>query len=164
MLERTLLIMTFAASIGSGLVAGIFFAFSSFVMPALGRLPPDQGIAAMNSINVTVYNAGFMLAFMGTGVLCLGLAAGSYLWWATLEGKLLLAAALLYLVGTIGVTMFGNVPLNDALAALQPGAAEAGDLWQRVLRDWSFWNHVRTVTSLASAIVFLAALLQRMKA
>jgi uncharacterized membrane protein len=42
---------TLATALGCGLVAGVFFAFSSFVMPALKRLPPAQGIAAMQSIN-----------------------------------------------------------------------------------------------------------------
>lgn len=118
----------------------------------------------MNSINVTVYNPGFMLAFMGTGAICLVLAVGSYFWWPSLDGKLLLAAALLHIVGSIGVTMLGNVPLNDALAAFQPGEAGAGDIWQRFLRDGSLWNHVRTAASLCSAVVFLIALIERVKA
>ncbi len=46
-------ILIFAAVLGSGLVAGIFFAFSSFVMRALGQLRENQGIAAMKAINVT---------------------------------------------------------------------------------------------------------------
>jgi hypothetical protein len=52
--------LVFVAAVGSGIVAGIFFAFSSFVMAALERIPPVQGIAAMNSINVTVINPSFM--------------------------------------------------------------------------------------------------------
>lgn len=63
--------LVFVTAIGSGIVAGIFFAFSSFVMAGLGRIPPVQGIAAMNSINVTVINPSFMSAFLGTGILCL---------------------------------------------------------------------------------------------
>lgn len=43
--------VTLIAALGCGLVAGVFFAFSSFVMPALKRLPPAQGISAMQSIN-----------------------------------------------------------------------------------------------------------------
>ena len=56
-------ILIFFAVLGSGLVAGIFFAFSSFVMRALGRLPYQQGSAAMKAINVTVINPLFFLAF-----------------------------------------------------------------------------------------------------
>jgi uncharacterized membrane protein len=158
MLERTLFTLTFAAAIGSGLVAGIFFAFSTFVMAALGRIPPEQGIAAMQSINITVLNPAFLTAFLGTGVVCVALAAGSYVWWGEASGKLLLAASLIYLVGCIGVTMVCNVPLNDALAAVRPDTPEAAALWSNHLTLWTNWNHLRTVAPLLSAILFMAAL------
>ena len=158
MLERTLFTLTFAAAIGSGLVAGIFFAFSTFVMAALGRIPPEQGIAAMQSISITVLNPAFLTAFLGTGVVCVALAAGSYVWWGEASGKLLLAASLIYLVGCIGVTMVCNVPLNDALAAVRPNTPEAAAVWSNYLTLWTNWNHLRTVAPLLSAILFMAAL------
>ena len=58
------------SAIGSGLVGGIFFAFSTFIMKALHRLPPAQGIAAMQSINVVVINPLFLAAFFGTAITC----------------------------------------------------------------------------------------------
>ncbi|TBR24737.1 MAG: hypothetical protein EPO10_25145, partial [Reyranella sp.] len=69
MIEQAVFYATFAAAVGSGLVAGIFYAFSSFVMGALGRLPPGHGIEAMQAINVVVINRSFMLAFFGTALL-----------------------------------------------------------------------------------------------
>ena len=158
MTDRLLAILIVMATLGSGLMAGVFFAFSSFVMAALGRLPPAEGVAAMQSINVTVINPTFLLTFMGTGVICLVLAGGSYLWWDQTSGKLVLAASLIYLVGCIGVTMVCNVPLNDALAAVQPNTPEAATLWTRYLSDWTFWNHVRTAAPLGSMILFILAL------
>lgn len=159
MLERAIVIGTFAAAIGSGLVAGIFFAFSTFVMAALGRLAPEQGMAAMNAINVTVINPLFMLAFLGSGGLCLALAAASFGSWTQGNGALLLAASALYLIGCVGVTMACNVPLNDALAAAPAGTTAALALWSNYLRSWTFWNHVRTAASLLAAILFVAALM-----
>lgn len=159
MISQTMFVLTFAAAIGCGLVAGIFYAFSTFVMAALGRLPSDQGIAAMNSINVTVINPLFMVAFFGTALVCLVLAALSWLWWDEASGKLLLLGAVVYLAGCIGVTMFRNVPLNDALAAVQPGTAEATALWARYLNEWTLWNTVRTVASAIAAILITAALI-----
>jgi len=159
MLDQAFFILTFTGALGSALVAGIFFAFSTFVMAALGRIPAEQGIAAMQSINITVINPLFMLAFMGTGALCLALAAGSYVRWDETAGKLILLASLIYLVGCIGVTMVFNVPLNDALAVVQPGTPEAVTLWTRYLVDWTFWNHVRTVAPLVAAGLFIWALL-----
>jgi uncharacterized membrane protein len=159
MLERILFALTFTAAIGSGLVAGIFFAFSTFVMAALGRILAEQGIAAMQSISITVLNPAFFIAFLGTGAVCLALVAGSYVWWGEASGKLVLAASLIYLVGCIGVTMVCNVPLNYALAAAQPNTPEATTLWSRYLSTWTAWNHLRTVAPLLSAILFMAALL-----
>lgn len=159
MLDQAMFALTFAAAIGSAVVAGIFFAFSTFVMAALGRIPAEQGVAAMQSINVTVINPLFMLAFMGTGVLCLTLVVGALLRWEASGSALVLAASVIYLAGVIGVTMLGNVPLNDALAAVQPGTPEAASLWSRYLTEWTFWNHLRTIAPIVSAALFIAALL-----
>ena len=159
MIDQAIFALAFVAAIGCGLVAGIFLAFSSFVMAALGRLPSDHGIAAMNSINVTVINPVFMLAFFGTGVVCLALAGGSYVWWAGPSGKLVLLAGVLYVVGCVGVTMVCNVPLNNALAAVPAGTPEATALWASYLDRWTMWNTVRTLASAASMILFIAALI-----
>ena len=125
MLERAIFTLTFAAAIGSGVVGGIFYAFSSFVMAALGNLPSAQGATTMKAINVTVINPVFMLAFLGTAGLCLVLAGASLIWWGRPGGMLMLAASLLYLLGCFGVTMLFNVPLNDQLAAAAPAQEAA---------------------------------------
>jgi uncharacterized membrane protein len=160
MLDRSLFTLPFAAAIGSLLVAGVFFAFSSFVM-ALGRILPDQGVAAMNSIDVTVINPGFMTALFGTGLACLPLALGPLFGWRQPGQPLILIASLIYIIGSLGVTMVCNVPLNDALAAAEPNTPQATALWTRYLSEWVLWNHVRTIASLASGIMFVAALIQR---
>jgi uncharacterized membrane protein len=157
MLERAIFTLTFAAAIGSGVVGGIFYAFSSFVMAALGSLPSAQSASAMKAINVTVINPVFMLAFMGTAVLCLVLAGSSLIWWGRPGGMLMLAASLCYLVGCFGVTMWFNVPLNNQLAAVAP--TQEATLWARYLEVWTAWNHVRTLASIGSAILFTAAML-----
>lgn len=158
MIDQTIFYATFAAAVGSGLVAGIFYAFSSFVMGALGRVPPAHGIGAMQSINVVVINRSFMLAFFGTAILCLALLVAAYLRWNDGSGKLLLLGSLLYLVGTIGVTMVFNVPLNNALAATQAGTPEAATFWAHYLERWTMWNTVRTVAPTAAMILFIVAL------
>lgn len=159
MISHIVLVLVFAAAIGCGLVAGIFFAFSSFVMAALGRLPSDHGIAAMNAINVTVINPTFFLAFFGTAALCVAASAGVALRWTATGGMFVLLASVIYLVGVIGVTMLRNVPLNNALAAVPPGTPEAAALWTRYLGEWTMWNTVRTVAPVLSAVLFTVALL-----
>jgi len=157
MLERSFFVLVFAAAIGSGLVAGIFYAFSSFVMAALGRLPAEHGAAAMNSINVTVITPSFMILFIGTALLGLLLGGGSLFWWSHPGAKLVLAASLLYVIGCFGVTMMFNVSLNNRLAA--GDAVQAAAFWPRYLEVWTIWNHVRTAAPILAAILFTAALL-----
>ena len=69
-----------------------------------------------------------------------------------------LAAAGIYLAGSIGVTFAANVPLNDRLDAVDPAAAEARGLWRVFVRRWTAWNHVRAAASLAAAAVLTVAL------
>ena len=149
--------LSFPAAGGAALAGGVFFGFSNFVMAGLGRLAPEQGATAMNSINVTVINPAFMTALFGTGLLCLIAAAMALGSLGTLDGKLILAAALLYVIGCGGVTVALNVPLNNALAATPVGTPEGAAIWTRYLKDWTFWNSVRTAASFAAAILFVAA-------
>jgi uncharacterized membrane protein len=150
-----------AAAIGCGLVAGVFFAFSTFVMAALARLHPAQGIAAMQSINITVINPLFMLAFMGTAGGCAALAVSALVKWQQPGAVYLLAGGALYFVGTFLVTMVFNVPLNDALAAADPRSAQGEQLWKTYLATWTLWNHVRTLAALAASAALTLALLVR---
>jgi uncharacterized membrane protein len=147
----------FVAAIGSGIVGGIFYAFSSFVMAALARIPAAQGVAAMNSMSVTVINPSFMIAFLGTGVVCLIAGGSSLLHWSQPGAKWALAASVVYLVGCIGVTMAFNVPLNDKLASLAD-TPQAAAFWPQYLAGWNPWNHVRSVAGVLSAALFTASL------
>lgn len=143
--------LTFVSALGCGLIAGLLFTFSNFVMKALANLPPAQGIAAMQSINVVIINPLFMVAFFGTALACVALVVSSLLRWSEPSAVYLLVGSLFYLVGTIAVTVVINVPLNDALAAVGADTADGAKLWHRYVDDWTTWNHVRTVAALAAA-------------
>lgn len=142
------------SALGCGLIAGVFFAFSTFVMAALAQRPSAEGIAAMQAISITVINPWFMTAFLGTGAACLFLTATSLLKWHKPLAPYLLVGSLLYLIGSFGVTIAFNVPLNDALATVKPNSPEGAAFWANYLKNWTFWNHVRTIAALAAAAVF----------
>lgn len=152
---RALIVVT---AVGAGLMAGFFFAFSAGVMRALARLTPAQGIAAMQSINVAVINPLFLPVFLGTGVACAALAV-----WSTLDRQApgsdpVLAGSLLYLAGAFLVTMICNVPRNNRLATVDPASPEGPRVWSAYLREWTVWNHVRTIASAAATVAFILAL------
>lgn len=144
--------------LGCGLIAGVFFAFSTFVMSALARLQPVQGIAAMQAINITVINPLFMAAFLGTAAACLFGTVLALLKWQQPGSAYLLIGSLLYLIGTFLVTIACNVPLNDALAAVEPTSNDGAALWTRYLINWTAWNHVRTAAALAATAACTIAL------
>ena len=152
--------LTLIAALGAGLVAGIFFAFSAFIMRALGRLEPEAGSSAMQSINVVVLNPAFFAAFFGTAVIALVLTLAAIVRWTEPDALFLLAGSLLYLVGTILVTMVFNVPLNNRLASTKPGSVDGARVWTRYLSAWAGWNHLRTAAALAASACFIFALSQ----
>ncbi len=67
-MDQLFIVLVILCALGSGTIGGVFFAFSNFVMPALARIAPAEGIHAMQAINVTVLNRLFLGTFMGTGV------------------------------------------------------------------------------------------------
>ena len=157
-LDDVLFALTLVAALGCGLMAGVFFAFSAFVMKALARLPAAAGIAAMQSINVAVLNPVFLGTFVGTAAFCL-LVMAALLWrWHSPGSVYVLVGGALYLVGTFFVTVVCNVPKNDALASVAPADPDSASLWASYLVTWTAWNHMRTAAALAAAAALTMAL------
>jgi uncharacterized membrane protein len=150
-----LLVLTLLTALGSALIAGIFLAFSNFVMAALGRISPPSGIAAMQSINVVVLNPGFLSLFMGTALACAVLLVYAVMHMQAPGAGWLAVGSLCYLLGTFGVTMVFNVPRNNALARQEPASPEAAGFWRAYVAGWTVWNHVRTLAALAAAVLLV---------
>ena len=157
-MSDALLILSFVTALGASLAAGVFFAFSNFVMSALGRIPAGEGIRAMQEINVTVINRWFMTVLFGTGVASLAVIVAALADWEGAYGWYLVAAGTLYVVGCVAVTMAFNVPRNQALAVVEPGSADGAAVWGRYLVEWTRWNSVRTVASLATTAALMGAI------
>ena len=155
---RAMTALTAIALVGTAMVAGVFFAFSTFVMQGLGRLPDREAAAAMQSINVTAVRPLFMTLLFGTAaVVVVAVIMGvRNAGWS--PSRWMIVGAVLYLGGVVLVTGGANVPLNDKLAAMDPTAAAT--YWPDFLRDWLRDNHVRTLTSAASAVAWTIALLR----
>lgn len=148
-----------ATALGAALIGGVFFAFSSFVMPALAKLAPPQGIAAMQSINVVVINRSFLGAFFGTGVLSVVLAVIGAVGSPAPQPLALLVGGALYLGGTLLVTILGNVPLNDRLAAVTADDEAAVPVWQDYCRRWTRLNTLRAAAAMLAALALVFGLL-----
>ena len=154
-MSTPLVVLTVATALGSAAVGGVFFAFSTFVMSALRRLPAAQGIDAMQSINITAVRPPLMLAMLGTTLGCVALVVVA----VVDRSPWLAAGAAVYLVGAIGVTGAYNVPRNIELAALDPASAGAAARWPAWVREWNAGNHVRTIAGVAAAALLLRSVL-----
>jgi len=161
MSDAVMLVVRFAVAIGCGLMAGLFFAFSVSVMRGLGRVPAASGMAAMQSINVAILNPVFLSVFLGTALLCLVVLVSSALSWHEAGALQFVAGAALYLVGAFLTTIVFNVPMNNALGSTATTDPRAAGQWAAYLTNWTAWNHVRTLTSLAATIMLTWALCRR---
>ena len=154
-MTNIILIITATAT---GLIAGLFYAYSCSVNIGLGRLPDKEYIAAMQSINIAILNPLFFVSFLGTLLL---LPLSTYLNFEqplSTRFLLLLAAAIIYAIGVFGVTMLGNVPLNDALAGFDLEHASVKSIYEQRIRfeqPWLFLHQVRTIASVVCLILVI---------
>ena len=154
---EVLFALSVGTAVGCGLIGGLLFAFSSFVMTALARQPAACGIRAMQAINVAIINPLFLSAFLGTAAGSAALLAAALAQRAAPGHLLLSAGAVLYLLGVFGATLIVNVPLNNALEALDGGSPEAARFWPDYVRRWTRWNHLRTTCALLASVLLTIA-------
>lgn len=145
------------ATIVAALMAGLFYAYSCSVVPGLGRLPDLEYLNAMQSINRAILNPLFLCCFMGALLLLpLGTWTAYHTGGLTTRCWLLLLATAAYALGVFGVTIMGNVPMNDTLDKLVLDNSTADQLrMHRAAFEsrWNTLNHVRTVFAVL-ALVF----------
>lgn len=147
-------LLLFSVTLLSGLVAGLFYAYSCSVIPGLKQLTDDNYIKAMQAINIAIQNPVFFMSFMG---LLPAYPALLYVQYKTIgsgtQFSLLLAAAIVYFIGVFGVTAIINVPLNDQLAAFDITAATPQQITaaRRAFElSWNSWHTVRTIAAVLS--------------
>lgn len=148
-------VLPVVAALGSALMAGLFFAFSTTVMKTLGGLPHAQGITAMQSINRTIVNPLFLLVFVGTALVCAVTAVSAVVWWSEPGAVAVFVGSLLYFLGGFLMTAVVHIPWNNALDAVDPNGAGAADHWRGYVRKWTTWNHLRGLASLGAVAAFI---------
>ncbi len=145
--------------IACAVVGGVFLTFSDFVMRSLDRADMAAGIEVMQVINREVFRTVFMVVLLGMTALSVLLVGYAYLYLDGPASTLIMAGGAIYLVGVFAVTAAFNVPMNKALDAMDHSAVEAASYWKTVyFPDWTMWNWVRAVASMASAVCYLGAL------
>ncbi|MEO1003172.1 MAG: anthrone oxygenase family protein [Cyanobacteria bacterium J06638_7] len=151
-------VLIIICAVGTAAAGGALFTFSNFTMEGLKRLPPAQGIAAMQSINRAAPSPLFMLLLFGTGAACLGmmLLAGMHL--EQPGSSLRLSAGGIYIASVIVTTITYHVPRNNRLDRVDPDSAEGAGCWEVYQREWIPMNHIRSLAPLASAALIAFSL------
>lgn len=147
----------FFLALWSAIVGGVFSAFSEFVMSGLLRAAPSGGIESMQHINRTVLKTQFVAGILLIPVLSTALAIYG---WTAFDGAARLALILapcVYVPSVFLMTLFGNVPMNNALDRLDHASAEAAAYWHHYGRVWTRLNHVRTLGSILTALIYIVA-------
>lgn len=147
---------TTVAAVGAGVTGGVLFGFSTFVMRALDRLPADQAIDAMQSINRHAPTAGFMTAMFGTAAVAVAIGVDGLRRFDDPDARLITAGAGVYLASIL-VTAAFHVPRNDRLARVVTPAADAVDIWHRYSSAWTAGNHLRTALAITASVLFTVA-------
>lgn len=143
-------------AVAAGVSSGMMLVFSAGTMRGLSRLPEAEAVRAMQAINVSVINPLFLGMFIGTGPLLVALSGLDL--YSGSPNRCLLAATLVYVVGVVAVTILGNVPLNDHLAAVDTTTMEPGT-WDGYAGAWLRYNHTRALAgAVASGLLTLALL------
>ena len=148
------------AIIAYALIGGVFLAFSDFIMRSLALTGGHGGVEAMQVINREVFRWVFMALFLGMAAVSVAIAAYGAFGLGGPAGTLIMMGGLIYLIGCFGVTIFFNVPMNEALASMETSSSSTRDYWiQTYVPRWTFWNSVRTVACAVPAALLLFGLL-----
>lgn len=156
--ERWVFAVTLSAAVGAGVIAGVFFVFSNFLMRVLDRRPASEAIATMQSINELIENPLFFLFFIGTALAGAVLGVYSLVSLDGPERTWLVAGGITYIVGAVLVTGAYHIPRNQALDRLDPQAVDAADRWSSYLSEWLPVHHLRTLAAIASCASFVMAI------
>lgn len=157
---RPMSILTLVAALGSGLVAGVLFAFSTSVMPGLRTLPAEQGIVVMRRLDTAITNPVFITVYAGTALLSVASAAMAVLRRSRRGAAFLLAGGLLYLANVV-ITRVVHLPRNAALHLTDPAGEHSANWWAEYMTTWTTWNHVRMLVALAGAAAFAVSLVRQ---
>ncbi|XLS29016.1 DUF1772 domain-containing protein [Flavobacteriaceae bacterium M23B6Z8] len=144
----------------TGLTAGLCFTWSNAVTPGIGRLNDFGFLSAFQEMNRAIINPSFILVFFGPLML---LFLNAYLHRNnTLSFWLFLIAALLFFLGVILVTLFGNVPLNEMLNKTnleKLTQLELKELRNTFEKPWNSWHTIRTITSFLAFILLVTGMI-----
>ncbi len=160
-MEQVITATLWFAALSVGIMAGVYFAFSAFVMRSLDATERPAGMLAMQSINRIILRSLFLPLFFASSLACILLVTIGAMHWGSAGAWQMVIGGLLYVAGMLVVTAAANVPLNNALEATDAAGPEAEAMWRRFMQRWLPWNHCRTVSCVVSLALLIGAIAER---
>lgn len=148
----------------TGLLAGLFYGYQCSVINGLGRLGNREYLLAFQHVNSAILNPVFFLSFIGSLIVMIVTTMVMYRSGNTALFPYLLAATAIYAIGVFGITIACNVPLNNAVAALNIQAATSEEIGRMRLgfeAKWNKWHLIRTVASTISFAILVLPLIKK---
>lgn len=147
-----------------GLIAGLLYGYDCSIIKGFRNLTDREYLGAFQSINRAILNPYFFLSFMGSLLVLPVVTWLSYKAATPISFYLLLAATVVYVIGVFGVTMFGNVPLNNQLdqfdlANTSPDGLRA--MRQKFEINWNKFHAIRTYAAMLSFLLAIISLLKK---
>lgn len=141
----------------TALMAGLFYAWSCSVMLGFARLSDREFVSAMQKTNRAIQNPVFFAAFFGAPIFLITSTILHYnqsprFWF-------LFAAAIIYLIGTFGVTVFGNIPLNNTLDRFDLQAASEKEIVASRANFEKRWNNLNTIRTVSSTMAIMLVII-----
>ncbi len=152
-------LITWFALLSAGIMAGVYFTFSVFVMRSLAELGEEPGARAMQSINRVIVRSAFLPLFFLSTLACAALVVLGALGMigGTAAPKIMVGGAI-YVIGMFVVTVVGNVPLNNRLEAADPSSEAGKAIWREYLTRWTQLNHIRTLSCMVAMALLVMGL------
>lgn len=158
-------IILVAATTTTAMLVGLFYGWSVSVIPGMAKLNNTEYLSAMQAMNRAILNPLFFITFIGSVILLPLAAYLNYSQPVSPRFWLIVAAAILYIVGTFGITMAKNVPLNEMLDKFNLlTATDEAKAMQRAIfeQPWNRLHSIRTVIGvLATICMIIACLVKR---
>ena len=160
MLQDWPIYLSLFLAVWSAVIGGVFSAFSEFIMSALMRTNPEGGIEAMQQINHTVIKTQFVVGILAIAGVSIAFAVYGNSTFSGGARRAVILAPMIYIPSVFLMTICGNVPMNNKLKSFAYTSSEAKSYWPVYGRVWTRLNHVRTLGSVATSVIYLVVAVQ----
>jgi len=138
-----------------GIMAGIFFTWSNAVKPGIGKLSDIEYLRALQAMNRVILNKAFIGIFIGAVIAVTLVPIAHFKLFPDNIFWLFIITLATYWIGVFGVTVLGNVPLNELLDEINLESITLEEIKALRTSIEVKWNNLNLIRSISSGITFV---------